>query len=68
VAIRILRDDFAMKKTFFVGGQMFHVHCCTHITILLVQDEISQTRDIVDCGRDGIMYLLASQGEVEVVW
>jgi len=28
----------------------------------LVQDEISQIGDIVDCVRDGIKYLIASEG------
>jgi hypothetical protein len=36
VAIRILKDDFALKKTLSVKGQLFHVRCCAHITNLLV--------------------------------
>jgi hypothetical protein len=36
-AIEILRDDFWLKGTFLsVGGLLFHVRCCAHITNLLV--------------------------------
>jgi len=62
VAIRILKDEFGVKKTLSVGGEIFHVRCCAHIINLLVQDEISQIGDIVDCVRDGIKYLIASEG------
>lgn len=41
VAIRILKDDFILKKTLLVGEEMFHVRCCAHITTLLVQDGLS---------------------------
>ena len=37
-AIKILRDDFRLKCIFLpVGGLLFHVRCCAHITNLLVQ-------------------------------
>jgi len=65
VAIQILKDDFSLKKTLAVKGQLFHVRCCVHITNLLVQDGISQIGDIVDCVRDGVKYIVASEGRLK---
>jgi len=65
VAIQILKDDFTLKNTLAVKGQLFHVHCCAHITNPLVQDGISQIGDIVDCVRDGIKYIVASEGRLK---
>ncbi|XP_042974692.1 zinc finger BED domain-containing protein RICESLEEPER 2-like [Carya illinoinensis] len=57
VAIRILKNDFRLKKTLSVSGQLFHVRCYAHITNLLVQYGVGEIRDIVDCVRDAIKYL-----------
>ncbi|XP_042952157.1 zinc finger BED domain-containing protein RICESLEEPER 2-like [Carya illinoinensis] len=65
VAIRILKDYFRLKKTLSVSGQLFHVRCCAHITILLVQYRLGEIRDIVDCVRDGIKYLVASESRLK---
>jgi hypothetical protein len=65
VAIQILKDDFTLKNTLAVKGQLFHVHCCAHITNPLAQDGISQIGDIVDCVRDGIKYIVASEGRLK---
>ncbi|KAG2708411.1 hypothetical protein I3760_05G192200 [Carya illinoinensis] len=65
VAIRILKYDFRLKKTLSVSGQLFHVHCCAHITNLLVQYGLGEIRDIVDCVRDGIKYLVASKSRLK---
>ncbi|KAG2696953.1 hypothetical protein I3760_07G084500 [Carya illinoinensis] len=48
VVIRILKDDFRLKKTLSVSGQLFHVCCCAHITNLLVQYGLGEIKDIVD--------------------
>ncbi|XP_042958204.1 zinc finger BED domain-containing protein RICESLEEPER 2-like [Carya illinoinensis] len=65
VAIWILKDDFRLKKTLSVNGQLFHVRCCAHITNLLVQYGLGEIRDIVDCVRDGIKYLVASESRLK---
>ncbi|XP_042950036.1 zinc finger BED domain-containing protein RICESLEEPER 2-like [Carya illinoinensis] len=65
VAIRILKDDFRLKKTLSVNGQLFHVRCCAHITNLLVQYRLGVIRDIVDCVKDGIKYLITSDSRLK---
>lgn len=64
-AIRILKDDFGLKKALYVGRQILHVRCCAHIINLLVQDEISQIGDIMDCVMDDIKYLVASDARLK---
>lgn len=36
-AIRLLKEDLELKKALPVGGKLFHVRCCVHITNLLVK-------------------------------
>ena len=35
-AIKIIKIDFLLKNEMLVGGRLFHVRCCAHITNLLV--------------------------------
>jgi hypothetical protein len=45
--IKNIKDDFELKNTLLVGGKLFHVKCCAHITNL-VQAGLAQIRDIID--------------------
>ncbi|XP_059443839.1 zinc finger BED domain-containing protein RICESLEEPER 2-like isoform X2 [Corylus avellana] len=65
VAMRILKNDFNLKKSLSIGGNLFHVRCCAHITNLLVQDSLGEIGDIIDCIREGIQYLVASEGRLK---
>jgi hypothetical protein len=67
-AIDILRDDFWLKGIFLpVGGLLFHVRCCAHITNLLVQVGLSKIGDIIDSVRQGIKYIVASERWLKVL-
>jgi len=50
-AIRIIKDDFELTNELDVGGRLFHVRCCAHVTNLLVQARLAEIEDIVDSVR-----------------
>ncbi|XP_062170981.1 zinc finger BED domain-containing protein RICESLEEPER 2-like [Alnus glutinosa] len=63
-AIIILKDDFELREVLPIGGRLFHVRCCAHITNLLVQVGLAEIGDIVDSVREGIKYIVASEGRL----
>jgi hypothetical protein len=64
LAIKNLREVFNKRKLLVVEGKLFHVRCCAHVTNLLVQYGLSEIKTIVDCVRDGIKYLVASESRL----
>jgi hypothetical protein len=65
-AIRNTKDDFELKNTLLVGGKLFQVRCCAHITNLLVQAGLAQIRDTIDDVRQGTKFIVASEGRLNV--
>ena len=50
-----------------VGGKLFHVRYCTHITNLLVQFGLAEIKDIIDDVRQSIKYIVAVEGRMNVL-
>jgi hypothetical protein len=53
-----------MRKSLIVGGKLSHMHCCAHITNLMVQDSLGEISVIIDCTREGSKYLVALEGRL----
>jgi secreted Zn-dependent insulinase-like peptidase len=49
-----------------VGGRLFHVWYCAHITNLLVQSGLAEIKDIIDDVRQCIKYIVAAESRINV--
>jgi hypothetical protein len=61
-----LKDDFELSGSLPIGGLLFHVRCCAHITNLLVQAGLAEIGEIIDSVRQGIKYVVASERRLNV--
>ncbi|KAL0927047.1 hypothetical protein M5K25_001200 [Dendrobium thyrsiflorum] len=63
-AIKLLKDNFRVRKKLFFGGRIFHVRCCAHILNLMVKDGIKSVEFVVEKIRDTVSFLNASEGRL----
>ncbi|PKU67272.1 Putative AC transposase [Dendrobium catenatum] len=63
-AIKLLKDNFRVRKKLFFGGRIFYIRCCAHILNLMVKDGIKSIDFVVKKIRDTISYLNASEGRL----
>jgi hypothetical protein len=61
-----IKVNFELMNTLLVEGKLFHVRCCAHIKNLLVQAGFVQIRDIIYDIRQGIKFIIASEGRLNV--
>ncbi|KAF7143240.1 hypothetical protein RHSIM_Rhsim05G0020900 [Rhododendron simsii] len=50
-----------LKKKLLFDGKLFHVRCCAHIINLMVQDGLSVIGGVIECVREAVKYLVASE-------
>ncbi|KAL6552579.1 hypothetical protein OROHE_007943 [Orobanche hederae] len=60
VAVRNLKSNFALKEKLFFKGKVFHVRCCAHVLNLMVQDGISEIKDVIANVRESVKYFKMS--------
>ncbi|XP_028053431.1 zinc finger BED domain-containing protein RICESLEEPER 2-like [Camellia sinensis] len=64
VALRVLKENFAMKKKLLLGRKLFHIRYCAYILNIMVQYGLSEIGDIVDGVREGVKCLVASEARL----
>lgn len=64
VALRVLKENFAMKKKLPLDKKLFHIRCCAHVLNIMVQYGLSEIGDIVDGVCEGVKYLVVSEARL----
>lgn len=59
-AVRNLRENFALKGKLYFKGRFFHVRCCAHVLNLIVQDGLSEIKEVIQNIRESVKYFKMS--------
>ncbi|XP_038973013.1 zinc finger BED domain-containing protein RICESLEEPER 2-like [Phoenix dactylifera] len=59
-AVKVLRDNFAIKGKLYFNGKIFHIRCCAHVLNLMVQDGLAEIRDVIENIYESVKYLKMS--------
>ncbi|XP_058750244.1 zinc finger BED domain-containing protein RICESLEEPER 2-like [Vicia villosa] len=55
--LKSLKEDYPLSRMLVLGGALFHVRCCAHVINLLVQDGLSQIKDVIGKVRESVKYI-----------
>ncbi|CAN1284976.1 Zinc finger BED domain-containing protein RICESLEEPER 2, partial [Linum perenne] len=64
VAVRHLKGTLTYRKRLSLGGDLFHVRCCAHIVNIMVQHGLKEIQDTIDCVRQSVKHIAASESRV----
>ncbi|CAN1148751.1 Zinc finger BED domain-containing protein RICESLEEPER 2, partial [Linum perenne] len=64
VAARHLKGTLTYRKRLSLGGDLFHVRCCAHIVNIMVQHGLKEIQDTIDCVRQSVKHIAASESRV----
>ncbi|XP_022737223.1 zinc finger BED domain-containing protein RICESLEEPER 2-like [Durio zibethinus] len=57
VTIRIFKDTFSRNRMLFCGEKLFHIRCCAHILNLMVQDGLSEIKNVIGDVHESVNFI-----------